>query len=976
MQQEKQSNIQLTDIEAAKLKNKALKYQILQAALSQSFPSDDNDQFYILSIKWLNQWKKYVSYEEIVADKPPSEYFGRIKLDKINTDLQDNVLPTFKYQPISSHPWNIIIKQGLQENVNYVVIDKNMWEFFTTYYAGIPITSKLVNVNFLRFKCVLLYPRIIEQIYSGYMEGQTFQSEVMQVDGNMKFKDYQTLIQRAALTFTENFAKDNSVRIWRYITDQNDQYKALFDEIYKQVCELEFQDKMCFDFNGELLTHQKYDSIKDIGITDTELIVIEFKVDSKPWCIRNQAVQIEGECQYCHAYKVLSFPCVCKKVAYCQEECKQKDQYSHFSICEKFGLDDEQIKNLTLVQTSIKGIVGLQNLGNTSFLNSGTQCISNSYPLVEYFLKNLYLDEINMENPIGTHGQLVKKLGSLIKRMWCGDRKIITPTDYKKAVEQFYPVFSGYHTHDSSELITAILDGIHEDLNRVKKKPQIEYKGYDGRPDFVLAKESWLNHLARNQSIIVDLINGLQKFIFKCPTCNHVSVTFEPYLIVEVDIPTEKKRTISFKFYEHLFRSTQMTIPFDKNINIPLKEYLKYLGSILNVDSQLFAYLVNTDNSYEFFYENKSIVDIRKRSKKSQLCFRKLTEHEIKIKNQIPIQFENQYLENSTRKSFDQNGVFICDRQMKLKQVHLLIFSHYQQFFSHHNIGGYGVYFLNQYYTLVYRTNKNSQNLCRFCKAQNCDDCEVNFNDETIEEVKNRAFKIDQQFFFKIIILWKQSPLQNIKLSDMFNYYDRLYKLEAQSTQQNNVANNSIIQKSSQITLYDCLKYSQKPQQLKKENTWYCQICKVHVNAFQSVQIYKTPQLLIFKLNRFKAQNKLFQQKIEDLVKFPINNLDMTDYVINTNTPNEFLKENETNNGEINKTKVIYDLYAISNHFGGQGVGHYTTFAKNKFTNNWYNFNDSMINQIMESSVVSESAYVLCYQLKQDEKQQCQKIQG
>lgn len=70
-------------------------------------------------------------------------------------------------------------------------------------------------------------------------------------------------------------------------------------------------------------------------------------------------------------------------------------------------------------------------------MNSGTQCISNSYPLVEYFLKNLYFDEINMDNPLGTQGQLVKKVGSLIKKMWCGDRQTITPTNYKKAVGQF-----------------------------------------------------------------------------------------------------------------------------------------------------------------------------------------------------------------------------------------------------------------------------------------------------------------------------------------------------------------------------------------------------------------------------------------------------------------------------------------------------------------------------------------------------------
>lgn len=63
---------------------------------------------------------------------------------------------------------------------------------------------------------------------------------------------------------------------------------------------------------------------------------------------------------------------------------------------------------------------------------------------------------------------------------------------------------------------------------------------------------------------------------------------------------------------------------------------------------------------------------------------------------------------------------------------------------------------------------------------------------------------------------------------------------------------------------------------------------------------------------------------------FPINGLDMTDYLINSKTPQEYENETEDDNGENNKQRVIYDLYAVSNHFGGLGGGHYTACAKNK----------------------------------------------
>ena len=57
----------------------------------------------------------------------------------------------------------------------------------------------------------------------------------------------------------------------------------------------------------------------------------------------------------------------------------------------------------------------------------------------------------------------------------------------------------------SQELLSFLLDGLHEDLNRVKCKPDAEAKDGDGRSDEDIADEYWQNHLARNDSIIVDL---------------------------------------------------------------------------------------------------------------------------------------------------------------------------------------------------------------------------------------------------------------------------------------------------------------------------------------------------------------------------------------------------------------------------------------------------------------------------------------
>jgi len=59
--------------------------------------------------------------------------------------------------------------------------------------------------------------------------------------------------------------------------------------------------------------------------------------------------------------------------------------------------------------------------------------------------------------------------------------------------------------------------------------------------------------------------------------------------------------------------------------------------------------------------------------------------------------------------------------------------------------------------------------------------------------------------------------------------------------------------------------------------------------------------------------------------------------------------------------QVIYDLYAVSNHYGSLNGGHYTAYCKNPVYNKWYEFDDSSVSSIDPGSAVSKAAYVLFY---------------
>jgi hypothetical protein len=52
------------------------------------------------------------------------------------------------------------------------------------------------------------------------------------------------------------------------------------------------------------------------------------------------------------------------------------------------------------------------------------------------------------------------------------------------------------------------------------------------------------DHLRRNQSIMVDLFHGQLKNQLRCLTCDHVSVTFDPFTFLTLPLPAESTTNV------------------------------------------------------------------------------------------------------------------------------------------------------------------------------------------------------------------------------------------------------------------------------------------------------------------------------------------------------------------------------------------------------------------------------------------------
>ncbi|XP_063441731.1 ubiquitin carboxyl-terminal hydrolase 2-like [Mytilus trossulus] len=183
------------------------------------------------------------------------------------------------------------------------------------------------------------------------------------------------------------------------------------------------------------------------------------------------------------------------------------------------------------------GKCGLRNLGNTCFMNSVLQCLSNTKPLLEYCLKEDYLLDKNTSTS-SLKGQLITAYAKLMEGIWKDKDSSVSPNSFKTQIQRFAPRFMGYAQQDAQEFLRYLLEGLHEDVNRVTKKPKpVTIKDEDFPQDKDKGQEYWRVYLTYDNSHIVDIFVGQLRSTLNYHDCGHKSTTFDPFWDLSVPIP-------------------------------------------------------------------------------------------------------------------------------------------------------------------------------------------------------------------------------------------------------------------------------------------------------------------------------------------------------------------------------------------------------------------------------------------------------
>jgi len=103
------------------------------------------------------------------------------------------------------------------------------------------------------------------------------------------------------------------------------------------------------------------------------------------------------------------------------------------------------------------------------------------------------------------------------------------------------------------------------------------------------------------------------------------------------------------------------------------------------------------------------------------------------------------------------------------------------------------------------------------------------------------------------------------------------------------------------------------------------------------MELYKAPEILVVHFKRFShtRQSMFGSRKLNMQIDFPVEGLDLSSFMMQTQE--DSLKPTSSS---------LYDLYAISNHYGSLNGGHYTAMCSNPLSGNWYEFDDSQVSRL------------------------------
>uniref|UniRef100_A0A8C5HGQ2 ubiquitinyl hydrolase 1 n=1 Tax=Gouania willdenowi TaxID=441366 RepID=A0A8C5HGQ2_GOUWI len=164
-------------------------------------------------------------------------------------------------------------------------------------------------------------------------------------------------------------------------------------------------------------------------------------------------------------------------------------------------------------------LCGLDNSGNSCYLNAVLQCLCSTMPLVEHLLHHDTRKDLAKSKC-----RVVEVFVRLLEQMWMGSTSSCAPVEARAVLCSILPQFNNYSQQDAQELLLFLLNVVHDDLKKVNIHRQMR---------------SSLQNCATESTIVSHLFEGQLSYMTMCMHCDHQAHSRQSFTMLSLPIPSD-----------------------------------------------------------------------------------------------------------------------------------------------------------------------------------------------------------------------------------------------------------------------------------------------------------------------------------------------------------------------------------------------------------------------------------------------------
>lgn len=611
----------------------------------------------------------------------------------------------------------------------------------------------------------------------------------------------------------------------------------------------------------------------------------------------------------------------------------------------------------------LPGAQGLKNHGNTCFMNAVVQCLSNTDLLAEFLALGRY-------RAAPGRAEVTEQLAALVRALWTLEYTPQLSAEFKNAVSKYGSQFQGNSQHDALEFLLWLLDRVNEDLEGSTQGPEPQKLLPEVRTSEDLLSPS--TQFSLGQSFVQSHFQAQFRSSLTCPHCLKQSNTFDPFLCVSLPIPLRQTRflsiTLAFPAKSSRFLRVGLAVPILSTVatlrkmaaeegGVPVDEVIlvEVQPSGLErsfYDEEDLNIIAEGDSVYAFQTPLQAGLQVLSGRPRGLPVSPRLATREgqrlclpVHSENKVLILFCNLVGSGQQASRFGPPFLIREDRAVSWAQLQQCILSKVRYLMkSEPPIQNSGPLFSIRVVGLSvpcsYLSPQDSRPLCHWTV-----DRALHFRRPGGPSHVKLAVEWDSSIKERLF-----GNLQEEQIQDADSVFQ-----QQQAHQQHS------------CTLDECFQFYTKEEQLAQDDAWKCPHCKVLQQGVVKLSLWTLPDILIIHLKRF-CQVGEKRNKLSTLVRFPLSGLNMAPHVAQRSNGPQPVP------GPLPSWKqpaclptscpmdFLYDLYAVCNHHGSLQGGHYTAYCRNSLDGQWYSYDDSTVEPLLEDAVNTRGAYILFYQ--------------